>query len=145
MSLIHSVPMCPTTGIWERRMSAVSHSLSRIGCILSLAILAAALRRLQDTSHCPQPVGPSHWRVTNLFILQHPILKLGCEELGMFAKGWDIDIAVLSLGDNSERQSTRLKFSPNHPFTRLIRRLNKQADSLCLWFSDWCYSTVCLH
>lgn len=34
----------------------------------------------------------------------------------MFAKGWDSDVAVVSLGDNSERQSTGLKFSPNLPF-----------------------------
>lgn len=45
MSLIHSVPLCPTTGIQEWRMSALAHSLSRISCILFLAILAAALRR----------------------------------------------------------------------------------------------------
>lgn len=57
MSLIHSVPMCPATGIRERKMSAVAHNLSRMGCVLSLAILGAALRRLQDTSHCPHPVG----------------------------------------------------------------------------------------
>lgn len=124
MPLIHCVPTCPTMGIRERRMSAVAHSLARIGCILSLAILVAALRRLQDTSHCPHPVGPSHSRVT-FFSLQHPGLKLGCEELGIFAKGWDIDVSILSLGDNPERQSTRLKFSPNHLFTRLIRESSK--------------------
>lgn len=99
-------------------------SLSRIGCILSPAILAAALRRLQDTSHWPHPVGPSHSRVANLFILQHPGLKLGCEEFGMFTKGyWH---SYTQFGRNPERQTTGLKFSTNHPLTRLIRENSKQ-------------------
>lgn len=53
MSLIHSVPMWPTTGIRERRMSALAHSVSRIGCIFSLAILAAALRRARHIKLSP--------------------------------------------------------------------------------------------
>jgi len=93
--------------------------------ILSLVVLGVALRRLKDTPHCPLPVSPAQSGVTSLFILQQPGLNLGGEEVGVFVKCWDTDLATVSWEINAESLGTRLRFGPNNTDERLIKEGSK--------------------